>query len=230
MITRTATLISLAGILVAGSAAAVVNTQVLQGADDATGSQPSVLATQLTSTTSSTVPATTATAVPVTAGTAPGTGGSATISAYAVGDAGVVSLDASGGVLTLASAVPNPGWVVSSSGTNGFGGVRIHFRSATAEVKFNAVLTGGEVVTSVDAELLTDHTGTSLGEATGTTIDDHGGDDDHSDDISDDISDDNSGHDGSNDDGSDDHSDDGSDDHGDDSSDDSGHDGGDDDD
>lgn len=209
MITRTATLLSLAGILVAGSAAAVVNSQVLQESGDATGGQAPILA----ATTSTSVPASTATAVPVTQSSLPGS--DTTTSSYAVGDAGVVTLDSTGGVLTLVSVVPNPGWVVDSTGINGFGGVRVTFTSSTVEVHFNAILVDGRVVTSVDAETIGDvtappqATGTSLDGVTGTTIDDHHDDDrdddhdrsddsGHSDDS--DHADDNSGHGGGGDD------------------------------
>ena len=43
MITRTATLFSLAGVLVAGSAAALVNSQVLQDSNDPTSDPSSIL-------------------------------------------------------------------------------------------------------------------------------------------------------------------------------------------
>ena len=184
MINRTATLLSLAGVLVAGSAAALVNSQVLQGSSGASA-DPSALIVPPPST----VPATTVTAVPVTtplpadtvAATQP-----VAAATYAVGDSGVVALDGSTGALALVSAVPNPGWEVVATGPNGLGGIGVVFRSPTVDVTFNAVLTDGQIVTSVGAAAI-DTTGTSVEDSTGTSLDDHGGDD-NSDDDGDDSS------------------------------------------
>ena len=182
MITRTATLFSLAGVLVAGSAAALVNSQVLQDSNDPTSDPSSILLA-----TSTTPPQTTSTitAVPVAPSTATNVAGApaSTLSVFSVGDAGVVSTDSAGGVLVLASAVPNPGWAVASSGTNGLGGVGVTFRSAEVEVVFNAVLVNGQVVTSVGSSFIDTGTNTSID-------DDHDDSDDRDDDDNDD---DNSG-------------------------------------
>ena len=180
MITRTATLFSLAGVLVAGSAAALVNSQVLQDSSDPTSDPSSILLA--TSTTQPQAPST-VTAVTVAPSTATTLAGAplSTLSVFSVGDAGVVSTDSAGGALVLASAVPNPGWAVASSGTNGFGGVGVTFRSAEVEVVFNAVLVDGQVVTSVGSSFIDTGTNTSI-------------DDDHDDsDDRDDDDDDNSG-------------------------------------
>jgi hypothetical protein len=174
MITRTATLFSLAGVLVAGSAAALVNTQVLQDSGDPTSDPSSILLATSTTQPQTTSTATSVTVVPIVATTAAGAPTS-TLAVFSIGDAGVVSTDSAGGVLLVASVVPNPGWTVASSGSNGSGGVEVRFRSTEIEVVFNAVLTDGQVVTSVDSFFL--DTGTS------TSIDDddnnsgHGGDD-----------------------------------------------------
>ena len=171
MITRTATLFSLAGVLVAGSAAALVNSQVLQDSNDPTADPSSILLA-----TSTTQPQTTSTvtavAVAPSAATVAGAPAS-TLAVFSVGDAGVVSTDSAGGVLVLASAVPNPGWAVASSGTNGVGGGGVTFRS---------VLVDGQVVTSVGSSFIDTGTNTSID-------DDH----DDSDDRDDDDDDDNSG-------------------------------------
>ena len=116
MITRTATLFSLAGVLVAGSAAALVNSQVLQDSSDPTSDPSSIL---LATSTTQPQATSTVTAVPVTPSPATTVAGApaSTLAVFSVGDSGVVSTDSAGGVLVLASAVPNPGWAVSSSGT-----------------------------------------------------------------------------------------------------------------
>ena len=181
MITRTATLLSLAGVLVAGSAAALVNSQVLQGSSGASADPSTLIVESPITTTSAT--ATTVTVAPVTTDTVGGTA-TPSVTTYAVGDSGVVTLDTASGSLVLVSAVPNPGWTVATTGPNGLGGVGVTFRSPTVEVSFNAVLADGQVVTSVGAAAidatgtsLEDETGNSVEDQIGNTVDDHGGDD-----------------------------------------------------
>ncbi|HEY5874154.1 MAG TPA: hypothetical protein VIT64_02590, partial [Ilumatobacteraceae bacterium] len=161
MITRTATLFSLAGVLVAGSAAALVNSQVLQDSSDPTSDPSSILLATSTTQPQATSTVTAVSVAPSTATTVAGAPAS-TLSVFSVGDAGVVSTDSAGGVLVLASAVPNPGWAIASSGTNGFGGVGVTFRSAEVEVVFNAVLVDGQVVTSVGSSFIDTGTNTSI--------------------------------------------------------------------
>lgn len=188
MITRTATLFSLAGVLVAGSAAALVNSQVLQDSSDPTSDPSSILLATSTTQPQTTSTATAVTVVPSTATTVAGAPAS-TLAVFSVGDAGVVSTDSAGGVLVLASAVPNPGWTVASTGSNGFGGVGVTFRSAEIEIVFNAVLVDGQVVTSVESSFIDAGTNTSIDDGDsdddddfddddGDDSDDHGGDDD----------------------------------------------------
>ena len=196
MITRTATLFSLAGVLVAGSAAALVNSQVLQDSNDPTSDPSSIVLAS-----STTLPQTTSTVTAVTV--APSTAAIAgapasTLAVFSVGDAGVVSTDSAGGVLVLASAVPNPGWAVASTGSNGFGGVGVTFRSADVEVVFNAVLVDGQVVTSVGSSFIDSGSNTSID-------DDDRDDDDRDDDDRDDDDDDRDDDDRDDDDRDDDH-------------------------
>ena len=183
MITRTATLFSLAGVLVAGSAAALVNSQVLQDSNDPTSDPSSILLATSTTQPQATSTVTAVTVAPSTAATVAGAPAS-TLAVFSVGDAGVVSTDSAGGVLVLASAVPNPGWAVASSGSNGFGGVGVTFRSAEVEVVFNAVLVDGQVVTSVGSSFIDTGTNTSIDD------DDSDDDDDDDDDSDDDDRDD----------------------------------------
>jgi hypothetical protein len=191
MITRTATLFSLAGVLVAGSAAALVNSQVLQDSNDPTSDPSSILLATSTTLPQSTSTVSAVAVAPSTATTVAGAPAS-TVAVFSVGDAGVVSTDSAGGVLVLASAVPNPGWAVAASGSNGFGGVGVTFRSAEIEVVFNAVLVDGQVVTSVGSSLINAGTSTSIDDDRDDDSDDsvddsdNRDDDDHDDDHGDD--------------------------------------------
>ncbi|MAT03579.1 MAG: hypothetical protein CL424_00815, partial [Acidimicrobiaceae bacterium] len=199
MKTKIAIALSLIGVLGAGSAAALVNTQILDGAVES-GASKAVLPPASTielsvpdaaqrsdaigvevpdpSSTTTTAPTTTIAATPA----------SDRLTSFEVGEAGVVTVDVLDGVLVLASAEPMPGWTVtkaeddsnddSSDSTNE---VEVEFRSATIEVEFEAVLIDGRIVPKVESSFIGGSSGvaannvsTTIAGSTGptTTVDD----------------------------------------------------------
>ncbi|MEN9504200.1 MAG: hypothetical protein RI958_126 [Actinomycetota bacterium] len=173
MKTRVAAVLSIAGVLVAGSAAAMVNTQVLHGS---AGAQ-TLPATSPTSTTTavaaaaSTVPA--STVAPSSSLGASSTTAPSTQAIYKVGDSGTVTLDTVGDVLTIVSVEPGLGWRVDEAEVENALEVEITFESDTLEVTFRAALLFGVVTTSVETEAHDDHD---------DGYDDHDDDDDHDED------------------------------------------------
>lgn len=135
---RITTVLSLSGILVAGSAAAMVNSQVLR--DDApvqTGaadiiSRPSAPAVTVPS--ASLLPATQA--------------------AYEVGEPGSIMLDTEGDVLSLVAPSPSPGWTVVKVEQADPRSLTVVFQSAGQLATFTAGLVQGVVSTNVKVESL----------------------------------------------------------------------------
>jgi hypothetical protein len=172
MKTKIAIAASVIGVLGAGSAAALVNTQILEG-DTASGASSAVLppastvdVTVPTPTVASTV-APTSTTDPTT--TAPSTTSSTTtepdaalttsgfLTAFNVGDAGVVTVDVLRGRLVLVSAEPADGWRVtkredSEDDDGDDNEVEVYFESATIRVEFEASLIDGKIVPKVESE------------------------------------------------------------------------------
>lgn len=143
---RIATLLSLTGVLVAGSAAALVNSQVLSASDNVWASDP-MITLAVDSTTASTA-ATTDSSAPVlpTAAAA-----SAPVQpVYQVGDAALITLDTSGGVLTVASVTPGTGWAVVGSRSIGATDIEVQLQGGNSLVAFRAKLALGVVITSVE--------------------------------------------------------------------------------
>jgi hypothetical protein len=173
MKTKIAAALSLAGVLVAGSAAALVNTQVLQNnTDDATtvpalAAPAGLLVTTTTGVeTSLPVDATSTTVlggapstsvdstVPVSSlpvGTTPTAGATPTQAVYRIGDAGTVTLDTAGDRLTVVATAPGAGWQVGKVEQRSPLDIEIYFRSATVELEFKANLLFGVVSTSVES-------------------------------------------------------------------------------
>lgn len=155
---RIATVLSLTGVLVAGSAAAMVNTQVLRSsrgndvqiASDVTLSNVTIDTSTIdtsTVTTTALDPAAPTTSMVVTMPTT-------TQAVYQIGEAGLVTLDTAGGVLTLVSAVPNAGWVVAEAETEDAYNVEVKFQSAFTVLEFRANLLFGVIGTSVESKNL----------------------------------------------------------------------------
>ena len=184
MKTKIVTVISLAGVLVAGSAAAMVNTTVLGGRS---AQSPDVVdAASLPLATAPVVVATLpATAAPVEAQVAETpvpAAPAATQAVYAIGDSGTVTLDTAGDVLTIAAVAPADGWSVTKSEAQDATNVEVRFQANGVEVEFHANLLFGVVTTSVDSH---DQSGTnssvddnSGGRRSGGDDDGRGGDDD----------------------------------------------------
>ncbi len=203
---RVAMLLSIAGVLAAGSAAALVNTQVL---DDQSGGAPATATVAPTTLpvfpTTTTSPATTPATVPPTSATTPPTSASTPLTAaptssttptaaattastaaatqvgttqatYRLGDAGTALLDTAGGQLTIVTVTPAPGWFVERAENDGVS-VEIRLESASGEVRFDATLVRGVVRVSLDSD--DDNSGSGSGgddDSSGSG----GGDDDNS--------------------------------------------------
>ncbi len=132
---RLATVLSLAGVLVTGSAAALVNSEVLQPAASAT--QDGVPAQSIAQTQSS---------APVGPEMPPP---AATQAIYMVDGAGLVTLDTAGEVLTVVHVTANDGWTIVSSANVDPTNVLVSLQSGTTLVEFSAALLYGVVSTSV---------------------------------------------------------------------------------
>ena len=163
-------MISVAGVLVAGSAAALVNTHVLDSS--ATPTSLSVDAAQQTQQTAPTVtaasivPAPTVTQ-PVVVTTLPAVAPPATQVNYAIGSAGTVTLDTAGDVLTIVGVTPAEGWTVTKSESEDAINVEVRLEAGDQRAEFHANLLFGVVTVSTEID---DATSTS------NSVDDHGGD------------------------------------------------------
>ncbi|MDO9173906.1 MAG: hypothetical protein Q7V62_03815 [Actinomycetota bacterium] len=185
---RIATVLSLAGVLVAGSAAAMVNTQVLRsdgGNDVQIASDVTLSNVTIATGTVTTTPTDPASPTPT-----PTTVASSTTQAvYQIGEAGLVTLDSAGGVLTVVSVVPNPGWIVAEAESEDAYNVEVKFQSAFTVLEFHANLLFGVIGTSVESKNLdlgpvaTTSEGSSSSTPSSGSVDD-GGDDDDDDDSS----------------------------------------------
>lgn len=214
MSARWATVLSLGGVLFAGTAAAVVNTRVLgsSGSANGFGSEISV-AVAAPSTVSSTVAP--ASGEPTMVSTTVASDAAAASQAtYQVGDAGAVTLDTAGGVLTVVAAVPRADWSVVKVEQVDAANVEVRLQSGGTVMEFRANLLFGVVNTSVESKAAgSQPTGattatvptsarppstqatTPAGSASvpTVTVDDHGSDDGSDDHGSDDGSDDHGG-------------------------------------
>lgn len=182
---RITTVLSLTGVLVAGSAAALVNTQVLQNSGPKKSSTESIIES-----TSSAVPASPSSidkpALGEDLGKAlvPSTTPGSTQVLYDLSPVGTVTLDTAGDVLAVAGVTTGDGW--SNLGQENVDPltVRVTFVSGTKTVVFTANLLMGEITTNVESS--DSATSTSVGGSQ------HSGDDDGDDDSSHHGSDDDS--------------------------------------
>ena len=172
MKTKIAMVISIAGVLVAGSAAALVNTQVLGGSTSAAsplvihnGSPAQQTTPTVTVATTATTPVAVAPATPVRPAAAP----APTQAVYAIGDAGTVTLDTAGDMLTIIAVTPTDPWIVTKSETQDSTDVEIRFQNGTTEVEFHANLLFGVVATAVDS-----HDSSATSNSTSNSVDDSG--------------------------------------------------------
>ena len=143
---RLATLLSLTGVLVAGSAAALVNSQVLRASDNVWVSDPLItLVIDSTAAPSTAVPPVVSSEVPTeVAEPAPAS------PVYQVGDAALVTLHTAGGVLTVQSVVPGENWAVVATRSIDATNIEVQLQRDSSVVVFGANLALGVVVTSVE--------------------------------------------------------------------------------
>lgn len=155
MKTKVAMAISLAGVLAAGTAAALVNTRVLNGGSDSALSAEAPLAQQTT-------PGVVVSPVSTPAVTVPAAGvvTSPSQATYAIGDSGTVTLDTASDVLTIAAVTPAAGWTVTQSEMGDGSNAEVKFQAGNVEVEFQANLLYGVVRTSVESHDLSSTNGT----------------------------------------------------------------------
>lgn len=205
---RITTVLSLTGVLVAGSAAALVNTQVLQGSavPNGAGEKVTIAVEKFSDVADQNVPSvigeTTSPPAPEPPADPSLAAAAVTTQAiYQIGDAGLVTVDTAGDVLTVVSAVPNPDWsVVQAQNVDAYN-IDVQFQMGTTLIEFRANLLFGVVGTSVVTTNLDTGSGgdTAGDDAAGPTAntgsdDDDDHDDDHSDDHDDDDHDDGDDH------------------------------------
>jgi hypothetical protein len=191
-------------VLVAGSAAAMVNTQVLQSTESQSNAQvaaesPDNTVTDNTATdntvTDDSATDNTVTDDSVTDNTVTKIQSSVLTSSqalYQVGDAGLVTLDTAGDVLTIVSVTPNAGWTVVKAESYSQYDIEVKLQNGNTLVEFEANLQLGVITTSVEAKIIgSDDNGATPGTTPGSgTIDDDDDSDDHEDDDGSDDSDD----------------------------------------
>jgi hypothetical protein len=210
MKTRMATLLSVAGVLAAGSAAALVNTQVLEGGDDGTVSAEAAtvtLETNAAGTLGATLAPTAAPDTTPSTSSPPTTERSSRRSSttsdptqgqqvFQVGESGLVTVQRDDDTLTVVDATANSGWTVVSASAISPSEIRVVYRSSTVEVTFTAATAFGQIGTDVTARSLvsqpaaTAPSSNTTPNSTPTTYDDSDDDgyddDDHDDDDQDD--------------------------------------------
>ena len=170
MKTGLATVLSLSGVLVAGTAAALVNASVLRPSTPA--STPNNAAR------------TVATLNTVGAVSLPGAAPSpVTQAVYRVGEAGDVLVDTEGDVLSLVAVTPFEDWAVVSATTTG-NTAEVVFQHEDHVRRFTASLISGVVSTSITSEEIappTTQRPSGGGSGPTTTTSSHGDDDDEHD-------------------------------------------------
>jgi hypothetical protein len=198
MKTKIATALSLVGVLGAGSAAALVNTQILDsgpaGADTSAILTPSAAPQQASTTAASTSSSTTAatsttvaTIAPVVVTPAPAPAGSPLLTSYNLGASGLVTVDVVAGVATLVAATPNPGWTLAASEADATQNkVEVTFTDGTTLVELEVRFDGAQLVPQVSSSLVGATANTTANTTTRNTVDD---DDDDTDNTIDDDTD-----------------------------------------
>jgi hypothetical protein len=225
MKTKIATALSIVGVLGAGSAAALVNTQILDSGPSESSASAAVLPptstieleipeveTSTTTVAPTTAPTTVAPAISLpssTSTTEAPPAPSGYLTAFNVGDAGVVTVDVLDGRLVLVAAEPKSGWDVTKAEDDSNDDddeddnqVEVEFTSPTVRVEFEAEFVDGQIVPHVESKSIGGSSSGSSGSSDtpaaapttmapstpSTSVDDHE-DDDH-DEYDDDDSDD----------------------------------------
>ena len=191
MKTRIATAISVIGVLTAGTAAAMVNTQIFESQPTVSDESSAMLAPQPTTVGLSLDPESTST----TTGINPGTG---SLTEFVIGEAGVVTVDVIDGQLRIVAASAFDGWTITEQEEKlDEDRVEVYFTSGSITVEFDADYIDGRIVPDIDSQQVTvvpsnggtDTTSPSAPASTSPTYDDDE-DDDHDDDDHDDDDDD----------------------------------------
>lgn len=138
---RIATVLSLAGVIVAGSAAALVNNQVLRSTEPA---DTSTFISASSSTTASTLPDSSVSTATTVAPT--------TLRVYDIDKVGRVTMDLANGNLRLVEAKEFDGWAVSKLVQTTSTDVEVRFSNVLGTVVFTATLKNGEIETHLEVE------------------------------------------------------------------------------
>lgn len=185
---RITTLISLVGVLGAGSAAALVNTQVLQNSESNSKGNISVASQSNSEASGTTASGDQGTKINAEVTKINSSVLTSTQAMYQIGEAGVITLDTAGNVLAIVSATPNSGWTVVKSESNGASIIEVKLQSADTLIEFTATLQNGAITTTVESKFVgtTGDTGATPGSGntpgTGSIDDDQGEDEDEDDD------------------------------------------------
>ena len=172
---RVATILSLTGVLVAGSAAALVNTQVLNSSSPASSANSAQIEEVSTSSASTIASSSSSPSTIATSSSSETTqvSTSGTQAAYQIGGAGLVTLDTAGDTLRIVSVVPAAGWTVIETEQKDALNIEVKFQGADMIVEFKANLLFGIISTSVESESITGNsTSNSTGNSTGNSVDD----------------------------------------------------------
>jgi hypothetical protein len=148
---RLATVLSLTGVLVAGSAAALVNTQVL---NSSTTARNTVQFAGQTTQVGSSLPLITVPIVTSAGGSTTTAPADAHQAVYQIDQAGIVTLSKAGDVLSIVSIAPSPGWLVTKAEQEDPLNIEVTFQTGFIEIEFHANLLFGVVGTSVEATTL----------------------------------------------------------------------------
>ncbi len=196
---RITTVLSLTGVLVAGSAAAMVNTQVLRNNGSNSSGQVTVGSTNDSAAPTS---ETTALGDPINGEVLTSSQVTkiqssvltSTQALYQIGDAGLVTLDTAGNVLTVVSVAPNSGWTVVKTENYTATDIEVKLQSGNTIIEFRANLQAGVITTSVESKIVGDGGNGGTTPASGSIDDDDDGDDDsgHEDESDDSVYDDES--------------------------------------
>ncbi len=163
MKTKMATALSLIGVLGAGSAAALVNTEILDSGSAAATSSALVAPAEVPADDTGLLDEVNAAPQAAQPGTEsssdPGPTSLPAVpsqpTTFDVGDAGSVTLEVQGGRLTIVSASANSGWTVTKTEEDSDGDeIEVYFETANVQVEFEARLSNGQIVPSVDATSL----------------------------------------------------------------------------
>lgn len=193
MRTKLALALSTLGVLGAGSAAALVNTDILDGGQATSGASAAILPPPVTVELTVPTPTPTTTAptgttpvtvmAPATTPAVPTSGPTGMLTTFNVGAAGTVTVDVINGALVFVGAEPAAGWTVTDTDhARDDNEVEVEFRSADTRVEFTAHFRGGSIVPEVESESLS----IAPTAGSGGHDDDDGDDDDRDDDDDDD--------------------------------------------